>query len=110
MRRRPTKAMAALERRYPGAFRVRGRAREPCPPAIVVCVDAMTSVGGSQYLDSPGTGNYQSYLCDEVVAFVDANYRTIPDRDHRGISGKSSGGYGAMVVPMMRPDVFGALA
>ena len=50
------------------------------------------------------------YLCDEVVAFVDERYPTAADRDHRGLAGKSCGGYGAMVVPMLRPDVFGALA
>jgi hypothetical protein len=85
-------------------------ARGEAPPAIVVYVDAWTAVGGSQFLDSPGTGPYHSYLCDEVVAYVDAHYRTLPDRDHRAISGKSSGGYGAMITPMLRPDVFGALA
>ena len=42
--------------------------------------------------------------------FVDERYPTRADRDHRGLTGKSSGGYGAMVVPMLRPDVFGALA
>ena len=57
-----------------------------------------------------GTGRYLDYLCDEVVPFVDSRYPTSPDRDHRGLAGKSSGGYGAMVVPMLRPDVFGALA
>ena len=46
------------------------------PPAILVCVDAWTSLGGSQFLDSPGTGNYHTYLCDEVVPWVDA---TLPD-------------------------------
>jgi Putative esterase len=81
-----------------------------CPDAIVVMVDAWTSYGGSQYLNSAATGRYQDYLCDEIVAFVDERYPTAADRDHRGINGKSSGGYGAMVVPMMRPDVFGALA
>ncbi|MGZ8512286.1 MAG: alpha/beta hydrolase [Candidatus Limnocylindria bacterium] len=81
-----------------------------CPDAIVVFVDAWTSYGGSQFVDSISTGPYQSYLCDEVVPFVDARYPTAADRDRRGITGKSSGGYGAMVVPMMRPDVFGALA
>jgi S-formylglutathione hydrolase FrmB len=80
------------------------------PKAIVVLVDAWTSVGGSQFLDSPGTGRYHTYLCEEVVSFVDANYRTIADRDHRGIAGKSSGGYGAMVNAMLRPDVFGSMA
>jgi enterochelin esterase-like enzyme len=81
-----------------------------CPPAIVVLVDAWTSRGGSQFLNSSSTGRYLDYLCDEVVPFVDARYPTRADRDHRGLTGKSSGGYGAMVVPMLRPDVFGALA
>ena len=81
-----------------------------CPDAIIVLVDAWTSRGGSQFLNSTSTGRYQDYLCDEVVPFVDARYPTRTDRDHRGISGKSSGGYGAMVLPMFRPDVFGALA
>jgi S-formylglutathione hydrolase FrmB len=79
------------------------------PPALVVLVDAITSLGGSQFLNSPGTGRYMDYLCDEVVAYVDERYPTMPGRDHRGLTGKSSGGYGAMVVPMLRPDVFGAL-
>jgi hypothetical protein len=81
-----------------------------CPPAVIVFVDAWTSRGGSQFLNSSSTGRYLDYLCDEIVPFVDAHYPTVPDRAHRGISGKSSGGYGAMVVPMLRPDVFGALA
>ena len=85
-------------------------ARGEAPPVIVVWVDCWTSLGGSQFLDSPGTGNYLTYLCDEVVPFVDERYRTIGDRDHRGIAGKSSGGYGAMVVPMLRPDLWGGLA
>lgn len=78
-------------------------------PAIVVYVDAWTSYGGSQFLDSPGTGRYHTYLCDELVPFVDEHYRTHPDAAHRGIAGKSSGGYGAMVTPMLRPDLFGGL-
>ena len=81
-----------------------------CPAAIVVFVDAWTSRGGSQFLNSTSTGRYLDYLCDEVVPFVDERYPVAPDRDHRGLAGKSSGGYGAMVVPMLRPDVFGALA
>jgi len=80
------------------------------PPAIVVYVDAWTAYGGSQFVDSPGTGRYHSYLCDEVVPFVDKTYRTIPKAAHRAIMGKSSGGFGAMITPMLRPDLFGALA
>ena len=80
------------------------------PPCIVVYVDAWTTYGGSQFVDSPGTGRYHTYLCDEVVPFVDARYRTLDDPAHRGIQGKSSGGFGAMITPMLRPDLFGAFA
>jgi S-formylglutathione hydrolase FrmB len=85
-------------------------ADDGCPPARVVFVDAWTSYGGSQFLDSPGVGNYHTYLCDDVVPFVDASYPTLAAAAHRGIAGKSSGGYGAMVTPMLRPDLFGGLA
>jgi S-formylglutathione hydrolase FrmB len=80
------------------------------PLAIVVYVDAWTAYGGSQFVDSPGTGRYHSYLCEEVVPWVDGHYRTRPDAAHRAIMGKSSGGFGAMITPMLRPDLFGALA
>ncbi|MBV9003771.1 MAG: hypothetical protein JO181_03870 [Solirubrobacterales bacterium] len=80
------------------------------PPAVIVFVDASTSWGGSQFLNSTGTGRYLDYLCEEVIPFIDARYPTIARWDHRGVSGKSSGGYGAMVIPMLRRGVFGALA
>lgn len=80
------------------------------PQCILVYVDAWTAYGGSQFVDSAGTGAYHSYLCDEVVPWVDARYRTIADRESRAITGKSSGGFGAMITPMLRPDLFGALA
>ena len=85
-------------------------ARGEAPPALVVFVDAWTKYGGSQFVDSPGTGRYHSYLCDEIVPWVDANYRTLAAAPHRAITGKSSGGFGAMITPMLRPDLFGALA
>ncbi|WUH98767.1 alpha/beta hydrolase-fold protein [Spirillospora sp. NBC_00431] len=123
------------ERRYPSVYVIQGftghiemwRNRMPyrqpfpetadavfasgeAPPAILVFADAWTSHGGSQYVDSPGTGRYHSYMCDEIVPWVDAHYRTLDAPEHRAISGKSSGGYGAMITPMLRPDLFGALA
>jgi S-formylglutathione hydrolase FrmB len=126
---------AAADRRYPSVYVLQGFTghltmwcnrspfRQPftetadavfaagqAPPAIVVYVDAWTSYGGSQFVDSPGTGRYHSYLCEEVVPFVDARYRTVAGRDQRAISGKSSGGFGAMITAMLRPDLFGALA
>jgi hypothetical protein len=81
-----------------------------CPPALIVFVDASTSRGGSQFLNSTGCGRYLDYVCDEVIPFVDTRYATLGAREHRGVSGKSSGGYGAMLVSMLRPDLFGALA
>jgi len=80
------------------------------PPSIVVFADGWTAYGGSQFLNSPATGMYHSYLCEEIVPWIDARYRTLADRDHRALAGKSTGGYCAMVTPMLRPDLFGALA
>jgi len=83
---------------------------ELAPACIVVLVDAFTALGGSQFLDSPAVGRYHTYLCDEIVPWIDERYRTLAAREHRGIQGKSSGGFGAMITPMLRPDLFGGLA
>ena len=80
-----------------------------CPDAVVVFVDAWTSLGGSQFLNSTATGNYTDYLCDEVVPFIDGRYPTAAGRKQRAVTGHSSGGYGALVLPMLRPETFGAL-
>jgi enterochelin esterase family protein len=78
--------------------------------AIVVAPDCFSRYGGSQYVDSPAIGRYQSYLADELVPFVDERLRTIPRREARAVVGKSSGGYGAIVLAMRRPDVVAACA
>ncbi len=80
------------------------------PPAILVFVDCWTTLGGSQFLDSAGTGPYHSYLCDEIVPTIDSHFRTLAEPRHRGVAGKSSGGYGAMVTPLLRPDLFSGMA
>ena len=80
------------------------------PPCLLVFVDCWTSLGGSQFLDSAGTGRYHTYLCDEVVPLVDREFRTLAGPEHRAVAGKSSGGYGAMVTPLLRPDLFSAFA
>jgi hypothetical protein len=85
-------------------------ARGDAPPCLLVFVDAWTAYGGSQFVDSPGTGRYHTYLCEDLVPFVDEHYRTLDGPAHRGLQGKSSGGFGAMITPMLRPDLFGALA
>ncbi len=80
-----------------------------CPEAILVMPDCFTRWGGSQYIDSTAVGNYQRYLADDIVPFVDAHYRTLGTRDGRGIIGKSSGGFGALRMGMDRPEVFAAI-
>jgi enterochelin esterase family protein len=80
------------------------------PHAIYVLPDCFTRYGGSQYLNSSATGRYEDYLIDEIVSYVDAHYRTIPRPEARGVFGKSSGGYGSMIMGMRHPDVFGAIA
>jgi enterochelin esterase family protein len=80
------------------------------PELILVMPDCFTRFGGSQYIDSSATGRYETHLVQELVPWVDAHYRTLPAREHRGIAGKSSGGFGAMRLGMLHPDVFGALA
>ena len=78
--------------------------------AIVVAPDCFTRLGGSQYLDSPATGLYESHVCRELVPAIDARFRTIGGRAGRGIGGKSSGGFGALVLAMRHPDLFAAVA
>ena len=79
-------------------------------PAIVVLPDCMTRWGGSQFVDSPATGRYQSYLADEVIPFVDEHFPTIPERGARAATGRSSGGFGALRLAMDRPETVAAVA
>lgn len=78
--------------------------------AIVVMPDCMTRYGGSQYVDSGATGRYGTYTAEEVVAWADAEFRTIPDRSARGVFGKSSGGFGSFRMALDFPEVFSAFA
>lgn len=77
-----------------------------CGPMIVVMPDCFTRVGGNQYLNSSAIGAYEDYLIQEVIPLVEERYRC----GRRAIWGKSSGGYGSMVLGMRHPDVFSALA
>lgn len=79
-------------------------------PMILVMPDCFTRIGGSQYLNSPAVGQYEDHVVQELVQFVDKKYRTIANRDHRAVVGKSSGGYGSVILTMRHPDVFGLMA
>jgi enterochelin esterase family protein len=75
-------------------------------PMIVVMPNCFTYYGGSQYINSTATGRYEDYLIDEIVPFVDKNFRTINDRAARAVMGKSSGGYGSLIMGLRHADVF----
>jgi S-formylglutathione hydrolase FrmB len=82
-----------------------GTARE----MIIVVPNCMNAYGGCMYSNSPTSGNWEDYIADDLVAYMDKNYRTIANRNSRGISGQSMGGYGALRIGMKRPDVYSAM-
>lgn len=79
-------------------------------PSILVFPDCFTALGGNQYINSSAIGRYADYLTQEIVPFVDREFRTLASREHRGCFGKSSGGYGAVVHGMRYPHIWGAIA
>jgi enterochelin esterase-like enzyme len=87
----------------------RGLAREDTRDVIVVMPDAFTRFHGSFYSSSVVTGNWERFISEELIAYIDSHYRTIPKRDSRGLAGHSMGGYGTMRIGMKHPDVFSAL-
>jgi enterochelin esterase family protein len=78
-------------------------------PMILIMPNCFTYYGGSQYINSTATGRYEDYLIDEIVPFVDKNFRTINDRAARAVMGKSSGGYGSLIMGLRHADVFGLI-
>lgn len=79
---------------------------EEIQEAIAVFVDGSNRFGGSQYLSSPTIGDYETYIRRDLVNFIDRQYRTIPHRDSRGITGFSMGAYGSMHLSLKYPEVF----
>jgi enterochelin esterase family protein len=81
-----------------------------CGPMILALPDCFTHLRGSQYVNSVGLGRYEDHVIEELVPRVDREFRTLPGPRHRGVIGKSSGGYGAIALGMKHPDTFGAIA
>jgi hypothetical protein len=79
-------------------------------PAIFVFPDCFTALGGNQYVNSSAIGSYADYLTREIIPFVDREFRTLANRDHRGCFGKSSGGYGSIIHGMKYARYWGAVA
>ncbi len=79
------------------------------PEMIIVLPDSKTVHNGSMYSSSVTTGDFERFIAEDVVRYMDARYRTIPKRSSRGLAGHSMGGYGAARIGMKHADVFGSL-
>lgn len=73
---------------------------------IVVTINGMNKVHGSYYVNSPVTGNWEDFVVNDVVNYVDQNFRTIPNARSRGIAGHSMGGFGSLNLAMHHPEIF----
>jgi pimeloyl-ACP methyl ester carboxylesterase len=76
---------------------------------ILVVPNGANVLHGSFYVNSPVTGNWEDFIAQDVVGYIDAHYRTIPEADGRGIGGHSMGGYAALYLAMRHPDLFSAV-
>jgi S-formylglutathione hydrolase FrmB len=82
-----------------------GKARE----MILVMPDGNSIYDGSMYSSSATSGDWESFIAEDLVGYVDSHYRTIAERSARGLAGHSMGGYGTWRIGMKRPDVFASL-
>ncbi|MFT4142948.1 MAG: alpha/beta fold hydrolase [Mobilitalea sp.] len=80
--------------------------KNPGKEFILVAIDGSNSAGGSYYVNSPVIGNWEDYTVKEVVSYIDSNYRTLAKAESRGICGFSMGGYGALHLAFLYPDVY----
>jgi enterochelin esterase-like enzyme len=76
---------------------------------ILVSPDAFNKYNGSMFSNSVVSGFWEDYIADDLVSYIDSHYRTIANRDSRGLAGHSMGGYGTVRIGMKRPDVFSSL-
>ena len=76
---------------------------------IVVLPDSKTVHNGSMYSSSVTTGDFEGFVAHDLVAYIDAHYRTIANRTSRGLARHSMGGYGAARISMKHPDVFASV-
>ena len=88
---------------------VEGAFAQGVPGMIVVLPDTQTLHNGSLYSSSVTTGDWEGFIARDLISYIDSRYRTIADRQSRGLAGHSMGGYGAARIGMKYPDAFGAL-
>ncbi len=73
---------------------------------IVVFISGSNKLRGSFYINSPVSGKWADFVTKDVVEYIDNTYRTLANRDSRSITGSSMGGYGAMTISMLYPDIY----
>lgn len=76
---------------------------------IVVMPDVLTRFKGAMFSASPTTGDFERYVAEDLVSYVDGHYRTIADAQSRGLSGHSMGGYGTLKIAMKYPGIFSSI-
>lgn len=76
-------------------------------PMIIAMPNINTAYGGSFCINSELNGNYENYMIQDIVPFMDSTYRTLPHRNSRALLGQSMGGFSAIYLSMKHPDVFG---
>lgn len=88
---------------------VAGAFAKGTPEMIVVFPNSKNEYGGAFYSNSVTTGNFENFIADELIDYIDAHYRTIARPEARGLVGHSMGGYGAARIGIRRAERFGAL-
>ena len=92
-----------------GAFAQSAQGAQGAQEMIVVLPDSKTVHNGSMYSSSVTVGDFERFVSHDLVAYIDAHYRTIAVRSSRGLAGHSMGGYGVSRIGMKHPDVYGSL-
>ena len=87
----------------------KGIVQQKIRPFILVIASHHTEYEGSFYSNSSLTGNWSDFAAKELIEYVDKNFKTLASRDSRGIAGHSMGGYGAIKMGMLFPEVFGSV-
>ncbi len=88
---------------------VEGAFARGVPPMILVFPDSRTMHNGSMYSSSQTVGDFERFISHDLIAAIDARYRTIPRRESRGLAGHSMGGYGTARIGMKHADMYGAI-
>jgi S-formylglutathione hydrolase len=76
---------------------------------IVVIICGYNFLGGSFYVNSPVSGKWEDFVIKDVIEYIDTNFRTIKNREARGLGGHSMGGFGTINLAMLHPEIFGSV-